>query len=937
MPEIGITVSDRVARPDVRDVWAVCGNSDYTITWTLDAEWSAAHIRTAVFVWRDRYTNHNVPVIFEGTSCPMPAIPDALVCAVGLWASVGEGEDHILRTTSPAMITMRRSSTADTDRPIITQDVYDELLAAVNAALDASVEEAAAHAAAAANSAAAAAGSATAAAESATSASASATAAGSSATSAAGSASSAHTDAAAALEAKNTAVSAKDTAVASKTAAEAAETAAETAASAAATSAEGAALSEDAAAASATAAAGSAEDAQEVLDSIPEDYSTLSSDVTDLKSAIDATAYDKSLWKIKGMGTINSGAEADSTIRLLSTLIGNNRYSSVESVNGYEMAFYAWTKSGSYAGLVKPNGAIEKSYTNFQWATSFDFTKFPNHLFKIMVRNSNSPDTDITIDEAENVKFTDNAVIKLNSTAIEQIPIQCNNMYIVTGVSDTTVPVDLTPVSYSGFGYAIVDCKAGDKFTVSGHGGGSGRLWAFVDSNKMLLSTSPSSWNINGEVITAPLNASKAIFNVNTSHAYNITSGDISIFESDSRAELIPLADIHDFPSAIVRPTIAHKSTVNEVSGISDVKGTIHRNGNDFCIIYNENLNGSTTDLPSVSGTGTLAMKYKYFHYENGVESNISYGEIAKKGTAYIKWDDTSSTFDGGCGVPSGTDGIQYFSSAYTGTKRYNNINNYGLRPCACTVSVSSSGVTFGDLRELSLTVNGVKGAFDIARIDPSYYNYYIYYTTTPPCKMTNTLWYWLQPVIRGIAVFTSEDGFDWTFIAVIPTWYQPQCEVCSVPMKGVNGNHTVLFAARTWVHDNHFMDTNTYIGRIRADVASLYYQYRVPCKSSRPYLINDNISALLIYNPTTWDEASVVRVYTSDDDYQMYFHRWFSLYRDGTWYDSVDKTTLTNNYTTMYLVGNNGAVGENRGLSFMELGMDATPKTIYQMSAGIE
>ena len=149
MPEIGITVSNRVARPDVRDVWAVCGNNDYTITWTLDAEWSAAHIRTAVFVWRDRYTNHNVPVIFEGTSCPMPAIPDALVCAVGLWASVGEGEDHILRTTSPAMITMRRSSTADTDRPIITQDVYDELLAAVNAALDAPVEEAAAHAAAA--------------------------------------------------------------------------------------------------------------------------------------------------------------------------------------------------------------------------------------------------------------------------------------------------------------------------------------------------------------------------------------------------------------------------------------------------------------------------------------------------------------------------------------------------------------------------------------------------------------------------------------------------------------------------------------------------------------------------------------------------------------------------------------------------------------------
>ena len=147
MPEIGITVTDRVARPDVRDAWAVCGNSDYTIKWTLDGEWSAAHIRTAVFAWRDRYTNHSVPVIFEGNTCPMPKIPDALVCAVGLWASLPDGgEDHVLRTSSPAMITMRRSSTADTDMPVVTQDVYDELIAAVNAALDQPVHDAEAQA-----------------------------------------------------------------------------------------------------------------------------------------------------------------------------------------------------------------------------------------------------------------------------------------------------------------------------------------------------------------------------------------------------------------------------------------------------------------------------------------------------------------------------------------------------------------------------------------------------------------------------------------------------------------------------------------------------------------------------------------------------------------------------------------------------------------------
>lgn len=126
-------------------------------------------------------------------------------------------------------------------------------------------------------------------------------AAGTAASSAADDASDAHIDALAATaakeaaqtaqglaeDAKASAIAAKGAAETAQEAAEAAQTAAETAASAASTSAEGAALSEDAAAASAQAAAGSAEDAREVLESIPEDYSAMSADVTDLKSAID--------------------------------------------------------------------------------------------------------------------------------------------------------------------------------------------------------------------------------------------------------------------------------------------------------------------------------------------------------------------------------------------------------------------------------------------------------------------------------------------------------------------------------------------------------------------------------------------------------------------------------------------------------------------------
>lgn len=123
----------------------------------------------------------------------------------------------------------------------------------------------------------------------------------------AASAGAAHTDALAATAAKEAsetaqglAESAKDSAVAAKGGAETAQGAAEAAvtqasgyadnasgsATAAAGSATAAAGSATDAAASATAAAGSADEAEAVLESIPEDYSTLSNDVTDLKSAI---------------------------------------------------------------------------------------------------------------------------------------------------------------------------------------------------------------------------------------------------------------------------------------------------------------------------------------------------------------------------------------------------------------------------------------------------------------------------------------------------------------------------------------------------------------------------------------------------------------------------------------------------------------------------
>jgi len=632
----------------------------------------------------------------------------------------------------------------------------------------------------------------------------------------------------------------------------------------------------------------------------------------------------------------SKGLNSSSTKRLRTIGYIPDNVKSVRAINGYQLGVYCYYKSNNtWAGFVYTNGNVGTDTSQFTFRTTFDFDDpaYSAYNFRLLCAGPNVS-SNITVDEASNYILAKDGAKSAVENALENIPVLAYNAYIKNEVGYGNT-VSLLPITYSNFVCAVCECKEGDVFTVTGAGGVSGRLWSFVDSNNALLSAAGSTISVCSEIIIAPANSAKVIFNASTTHDYNFTKGNIANFSQNARAQLIRNATVRDFPNAIVRPTIAHKFSVNEVSGVSDVKGTIYRNGNDFCIIYNENLNGNTTDLPSVSGTGMLAIKYKFFHYENGVESNVSYGEIARKGTTYTTWDNESAQFEGGCGVPSGINGIQYFSSAYTGTKRYNNIDNYGLRPCACEIAVSPSGVTFGEIKELSLTINGEKGAFDVARIDPSYEDYNIYYTTTPPCKVSDTKWWWMQPVIRGIAVFKSTNGIDWTLVRVTNVPYQPQCEVTCVPFD-TDRSDSVYFAARTWEKTETEPDVNIYIGRMKADTTTILSQYKLQSVSSRGYLTRDDKGALLFYNPTSYDECTCLRL-SQYEGHTLFFHKWFTLYKDCTWYVVPDASSFANDYTTCYIVGNNGNAVQNRGLTFMELSVGASPKTIADMSAGIE
>ena len=108
------------------------------------------------------------------------------------------------------------------------------------------------------------------------------------------------------------------------------------------------------------------------------------------------------------------------------------------------------------------------------------------------------------------------------------------NIKLGVGVGNT---VDLTPENVSGYRYAIVDCKEGDIFTISGKGGTNPRLWGFIDSNNILLSVSGEGKTEEGLLLIAPKNATKLIVNDAKTDKVSYIGCDLSIIIDNDKAD----------------------------------------------------------------------------------------------------------------------------------------------------------------------------------------------------------------------------------------------------------------------------------------------------------------------------------------------------------------------------------------------------------------
>lgn len=108
----------------------VCGNSDYKLSFTFDAEWSDQAIKTARFVYVSKGEVKSIEVPFDGPEAPVPKLLDTKEVFIGVYA----GD---LYTTTPARLPCAQSIRcmgAEPEDPTPSQ--YDQIIAMLNAGID---------------------------------------------------------------------------------------------------------------------------------------------------------------------------------------------------------------------------------------------------------------------------------------------------------------------------------------------------------------------------------------------------------------------------------------------------------------------------------------------------------------------------------------------------------------------------------------------------------------------------------------------------------------------------------------------------------------------------------------------------------------------------------------------------------------------------------
>lgn len=117
-----IVVADKIATYAAGGGYIVCGNGDYEVAFTFDAEWDNHPVKTARFAANGKH----IDVVFEGATVTVPKLYNTTQVSVGVFS----GE---LKTSTSAVIRCLPGATCEGGVPEEpTPDVYGQLVDLIN-------------------------------------------------------------------------------------------------------------------------------------------------------------------------------------------------------------------------------------------------------------------------------------------------------------------------------------------------------------------------------------------------------------------------------------------------------------------------------------------------------------------------------------------------------------------------------------------------------------------------------------------------------------------------------------------------------------------------------------------------------------------------------------------------------------------------------------
>ena len=209
------------------------------------------------------------------------------------------------------------------------------------------------------------------------------------------------------------------------------------------------------------------------------------------------------------------------------------------------------------------------------------------------------------------------------TTGIAQIPLYAANRYIdLSGTS--VVMVDGVPQLTTGstaYSVSMIQCSAGDVFTINGIGGSTPRLWGFVSSTGTILKRSAAGVAATNAIITAPTNAAWIITHTNDGRvSYKGKIIPIKFNEIDTEIDTINDELSHDIP------IIWEMGNIGAADGVyysstnrARERDLIKRNDSQFIVLKE----GAKFTLRYYDANGTFKSSSPSWHTSGNTLKNI--------------------------------------------------------------------------------------------------------------------------------------------------------------------------------------------------------------------------------------------------------------------------------------------------------------------------